>query len=177
MSANRECFFRQPLVVPSTPIATGAMVKRPAAAVWKRPAASTSHTKVFKTHLKRWSELSMPHAIKAVVYGMSGMETVTVETYHCQSLSCRRTFGPNFYHECSQKHNTASFHDIKDVLFVSNKCGFTTDYLRYHSYLEFRGPVSASAIQDTYKRVYKVHYDSQSPRPSASAMAPVVSTS
>ncbi|CAJ1336683.1 unnamed protein product [Effrenium voratum] len=41
--------------------------------------------------------------------------------------------------------------DIDEVLFLSNKMGFTVGYLKYHSMLEFRAFASTRAVQDIYQ--------------------------
>ncbi|CAJ1402580.1 unnamed protein product [Effrenium voratum] len=70
------------------------------------------------------------HDVKAIVYGMTGGIDVQVRTMRCTSYSCRRTFGPNFFVDAGSKINTATPEDIDEVLFLSNKMGFTVDYLK-----------------------------------------------
>ncbi|CAK9027085.1 Uncharacterized protein SCF082_LOCUS17766, partial [Durusdinium trenchii] len=46
--------------------------------------------------------------------------------------------------------------DLKDeALFVSSKCGFTMDYLKYHEELYFRGHVATRAVAHAYEAVYR----------------------
>ena len=58
--------------------------------------------------------------------------------------------------DAGSKINTATPEDIDEVLFLSNKMGFTVDYLKYHSMLEFRAFASTRAVQDIYQSVFNV---------------------
>ena len=128
----------------------------------KRPAAALPSGRiVYRTHLTRCfcsptSTLRPAHEVKAVIYGMNGVQHVLVQSMRCTSFDCRKTYGPNFVWEHSDKYNTANPQNIEEIgaLFVATKVGFTVDYLRYHSYLEFRAFVSSTAVQQTYQHTY-----------------------
>ena len=128
----------------------------------KRPAAALPSGRiVYRTHLTRCfcsptSTLRPAHEVKAVIYGMNGVQHVLVQSMRCTSFDCRKTYGPNFVWEHSDKYNTANPQNIEEIgaLFVATKVGFAVDYLRYHSYLEFRAFVSSTAVQQTYQHTY-----------------------
>lgn len=100
------------------------------------------------------SKLSPSHLIEASVFGLDGPMEVQVQTMRCTHYSCRITFGPNFYTMAGSKINTADVADLTDALFVSAKRGFTLNYLKYHTQLEFRAFASSRAIADIYGSVF-----------------------
>ena len=67
--------------------------------------------------------------------------------------ACRKSFGPNFVWEDSAKYNTVNSDTMGRILFINNKCGFATDYLHYHSLLEFHAFVATRAAKDMYQKV------------------------
>ena len=136
----------------------------------KRPAAALPPARaVYKTHLTRCfcsssSVLKPGHEINAILYGMSGMERIIVQSFRCSSFGCRKTYGPNFVWDLSHKYNTATPKNIEEIgaLFAGTKIGFTVDYLKYHSFLEFRACVSAMAIKHTYQHTFNTAHGEQS---------------
>ena len=136
----------------------------------KRPAAALPPGRVvYKTHLTRCfcsssSVLKPGHEIKAVLYGMTGMQHVLVQSMRCTSYACRKTYGPNFMWDLSNKYNTADPENIAEIgaLFVGTKIGFTLDYLKYHSFPEFRACVSAMAIKQTYQHTFQTAHADES---------------
>ena len=97
--------------------------------------------------------------VDACVFGLDGPYDVKVQTMRCTAYACRTTFGPNFYTDNGSKINTASIADVKEVLFISTKRGFTVNYLRYHTQLEFRAFVSGRGIEDVYSEVFGASFE------------------
>ena len=114
--------------------------------------------KVYSTQLTKCPcghrSFSKGHDVAAVVYTLAGPCETTVRTMRCNAYGCRTTFGPNFLLDDGKKINTATLENDPDVLFVNNKLGFSLDYLKYHSALEFRGFLAARAIEAAYKSVF-----------------------
>ena len=114
--------------------------------------------KVYSTQLTKCPcghrSFSKGHDVAAVVYTLAGPCETTVRTMRCNAYGCRTTFGPNFLLDDGKKINTATLENVSDVLFVNNKLGFSLDYLKYHSALEFRGFLAARAIEAAYKSVF-----------------------
>ena len=114
--------------------------------------------KVYSTQLTKCPcghrSFSKGHDVAAVVYTLAGPCETTVRTMRCNAYGCRTTFGPNFLLDDGKKINTATLENVPDVLFVNNKLGFSLDYLKYHSALEFRGFLAARAIEAAYKSVF-----------------------
>ena len=80
----------------------------------------------------------------------------------CTSYACRKSFGPNFVWEDSAKYNTVNSDTMGRILFINNKCGFATDYLHYHSLLEFRAFVATRAVKDVYQEVFGLSHSDKS---------------
>ena len=74
----------------------------------------------------------------------------------CASYACRQSFGPNFVWKDSAKFNTVN--SIGRILLVNNKCGFVTDFLRYHPLLEFRACVATRAVKDVNQEVFGISH-------------------
>ena len=114
--------------------------------------------KVYSTQLTKCPcghrSFSKGHDVAAVVYTLAGPCETTVRTMRCNAYGRRTTFGPNFLLDDGKKINTATLENVPDVLFVNNKLGFSLDYLKYHSALEFRGFLAARAIEAAYKSVF-----------------------
>lgn len=65
-------------------------------------------------------------------------------------------YGCNYVWSKGKKLNVVCMKDLKDeALFVSSKCGFTMDYLKYHEELYFRGHVATRAVAHAYEAVYR----------------------
>ena len=110
----------------------------------------------FETHLDKCSDcngnLHEDHKIKAKVHDLLETKDVTVTTYRCTSNFCKTVFGPNFKVVEGKKVNTACLDDLDNVLFVSNKRGFTLQSLKFLSLMAFRGPVSNQAMAWVYRK-------------------------
>ena len=120
---------------------------------------------VFGTHLKTCycgGRLAAAHTVEAVAYTLQGVQKVQVQTMRCTSYACRKSFGPNFVWEDSAKYNTVNSDTMGRILFINNKCGFATDYLHYHSLLEFRAFVATRAVKDVYQEVFGLSHSDKS---------------
>ena len=70
--------------------------------------------------------------------------------------TCRAVYGYNYVWSNGKKINAVCIEDLKDqVLFVSSKCGFTMDYLKYQEELQFRGHVATRAVAHAYNSVFR----------------------
>ena len=130
----------------------------------KRPASCLVEERVFRTNLRQCScggSISKAHEVDATLYNMTGYEIVKVHTYRCTRYGCRRTFGPNFLWDGSDKVNTVGPKDLKNLeaLFVNTKVGFALPFLQYHSRMEFRAFLSSRAIEDVYRHTFGVKHD------------------
>ena len=133
----------------------------------KRPAACLEEPLVFRTHLRQCTcggNLSQSHDVPVALYSMDSKRSVRMVTMRCTTYSCRATFGPNFRYDASKKINTAQPADITKAgaLFVNNKVGFSVSFLEYHSHLEFRSFVAATAVQDVYRHTFGIKNMEQS---------------
>ncbi|OLP80442.1 hypothetical protein AK812_SmicGene39147 [Symbiodinium microadriaticum] len=95
---------------------------------------------------------------------LRGIQSVHVQTMQRTSYACRKSFGPNFVWEDSAKYNTVNSDTMGRILFVNNKCGFATDYLHYHSLLQFRTFVATRAVKDVYQEVFGISHSDKSER-------------
>ena len=76
-------------------------------------------------------KLAPSHVVDAAcVFRLDGPYHVKVQTMRCTAFACRASFGPNFYTDNGSKINTANGADVKEVLFISTKGGFTVNHLR-----------------------------------------------
>ena len=98
--------------------------------------------------------------VTAKCYDLVGVKDVTITTYRCsrKNQGCGVAHSANFYFEkdMGNKINTVNADDLKGmaVLFTSNKRCFTLRMLEYHSNLAFRGFLSASAVDWSYKATF-----------------------
>ena len=95
--------------------------------------------------------------VHATCFGLMGPYLIEWKPKQCSSRACRTVYGYNYMWEDGKKVNVVSNDDLVDgVLFVTSKCAFRLDYLKYHEQLMFRGHLSTRAIAHAYSSVFQM---------------------
>ena len=131
--------------------AAGKVAKRPARA--RPPVHSQAQPKKFctpVTQCKCGAQLE-PRSDgcgvqDALLVSFRGVEKIQHEAKRCSSRSCRMTFHYNFCWVGGRKMNTVVLSDV-DVLFATSVLAFEKTYLAYNESCQFRGVLSARAIE------------------------------
>ena len=93
--------------------------------------------------------------VDSVIYGLAGPQECILVTKQCSSRSCRTVYGFNYRWKDGAKINCVQMDDLTEgILFISSKVGFTTEYLKYHEELLFRGQVATRATSYAYNQVF-----------------------
>lgn len=84
-------------------------------------------------------------SIEAVIYTMSGPESVKHLPWRCVRKSCRSIHYYNYMWVGGAKMNTMKPEEA-EYIFVTSKTGFSAQFLQYHDALQFRGYLSNRAL-------------------------------
>ncbi|CAE7455345.1 unnamed protein product, partial [Symbiodinium sp. CCMP2456] len=89
--------------------------------------------------------LAHAHAVSGRLYGLGGVEGISMVIKRCSKKTCRAHHHYNYRKVEGQKYHSLDL-DQMEYIFVNSKVGFSRQFLDYHNALQFRGGLSHNAI-------------------------------
>ena len=89
--------------------------------------------------------LAHAHTVSGRLYGLGGLEEISMVIKRCSKKTCRAHHHYNYRKVEGQKYHSLDL-DQMEYIFVNSKVGFSRQFLDYHNALQFRGGLSHNAI-------------------------------